>query len=206
MMVLTGNTHCTRKPQMSKILFIKSSPTGENSRSAKVAQHLVDQLQAAGNSTVVVRDLTASPLPHIGPDFLGGDVAKSEEAVQQLMDSDVVVIASGMINFGISSTLKAWIDHVARAGVTFRYTENGPEGLVRGKKVYLVQARGGVYTEGPHQAFDFQDPYLRTVLGFLGMTDVETIHIEGMSLGPEAAEKSVSAAVSKAKELAQAAA
>ena len=191
---------------MSKILFVKSSPTGENSQSAKVAKHLVNELQAGDPSSMVtVRDLTSSPLPHIGPEFLGGDVAMSDEAIKELMDADTIVIASGMINFSISSTLKAWIDHVVRAGSTFRYTENGPEGLVRGKKVYLVQARGGVYSEGPMQSFNFQEPYLRAVLGFIGLTDIEAIHAEGIAFGPESAEKSVSAAISKAKEVALAA-
>lgn len=189
---------------MSKILFVKSSPTGENSQSAKVAQHLVDELKAASPAaTVKVRDLSASPLPHIGLDFLGGNVAASDEAIKELIDADTIVIASGMINFSISSTLKAWIDHVVRAGVTFRYTESGtPEGLVRGKKVYLVQARGGIYSEGPAQSMNFQEPYLRTILGFIGITDIVAIHAEGMAFGPEAAEKSVTAAISKAKALA----
>ena len=97
-----------------------------------------------------------------------------------------MVIAAGLINFGVPSTLKAWIDNLARAGVTFRYTEAGPEGLAKGRKVYLVLASGGIYSEGPAAAMDHALPYLRDTLGFMGMTDVEVIRIEGVAMGPEA--------------------
>jgi len=105
------------------------------------------------------------------------------------------VIAAPMINFTIPSTLKSWVDYVARAGRTFRYSEKGPEGLVTGKQVILVVARGGVYAGNP--ALDFQVPYLKSVLGFLGMTDVEVIEVEGTAFGPDAAEKAVAAANAK---------
>ena len=107
-----------------------------------------------------------------------------------------------MINFGIPSNLKAYIDHVLRPGMTFRYTAKGPEGLLRGKKAYLVVARGGVYSQGPMQAFNFQDPYLKAVLAFIGLADVEVIAAEGIAFGPEAAEKSVSAALERVSALA----
>jgi FMN-dependent NADH-azoreductase len=94
-----------------------------------------------------------------------------------------------MINFGIPSSLKAYIDYVVRPGVTFCYGNNGPEGLIKGKKAYLVVARGGDYTQSPTQAFNFQDTYLKAVLGFIGITDVEVTAVEGITLGPEVAEK-----------------
>jgi len=102
-----------------------------------------------------------------------------------------------MINFGVSSTLKTYIDYILRAGATFRYTANGPEGLVKGKKAYIVRASGGVYSEGAHKPFNFQEPYLKHVLAFIGVTDVETIHIEGIAFGPEAAEKALAAAAGR---------
>ena len=110
-----------------------------------------------------------------------------------------------MINFNISSTLKAWIDHIARAGRTFSYGAEGPKGLVTGKKVYVVIASGGVYSDGPAAAFDHATPYLKTALGFLGMTDVEVIRIEGVAMGPEAEAKAISSALDHTSDLALAA-
>lgn len=118
------------------------------------------------------------------------------------MAADTIVIASGLINFGISSTLKSWIDHIAVAGRTFSYSAAGAEGLVKGKKVYLVLAYGGIYSQGAMQAMDFGGPYLQRTLGFLGMTDVQSIVIEGVAYGPEQAEKAVSAALAQTQELA----
>ena len=109
--------------------------------------------------------------------------------MDELLAADMIVIAAPMINFTIPSNLKAWIDYVARAGRTFRYSEKGPEGLVKGKQVIIVPARGGVYAAG--NAMDFQLPYLKSVLGFLGMTDVEVLEVEGTAYGPEAAENAV---------------
>jgi FMN-dependent NADH-azoreductase len=123
-------------------------------------------------------------------------LARSEALVDELLAADVIVIAAPMINFTIPSNLKAWIDYVARAGRTFRYSEKGPEGLVTGKQVIIVAARGGVYQEAG-AALDFQLPYLKSVLGFLGMTDVEVLEVEGTAYGPEAAEKAVEAATAK---------
>ena len=111
------------------------------------------------------------------------------------------VIASPMFNFGLATTLKAWFDYVVRAGVTFRYAETGPEGLLKGKKAYVVVARGGIYSHGPMKAFDFQEPYLRQILGFIGITDVTFVPVEGLAYGPEAAEKSVNAALDSIPQL-----
>jgi FMN-dependent NADH-azoreductase len=111
--------------------------------------------------------------------------------VDELMAADTVVIAAAMINFTIPSTLKSWIDYIARPCRTFSYSESGPKGLVTGKRVFLVVARGGVYSD--KKQFDFQLPYLLHVLAFVGMTDVEVIDIEGTAFGPEAAERAVAA-------------
>ncbi|HEY9345009.1 MAG TPA: FMN-dependent NADH-azoreductase [Inquilinus sp.] len=197
---------------MSRILFVTSSPRGAASLSTKVATALVDRLQAQSpGASVVHRDLAAQPLPHIGEDFLAAQalpaetrspaqqaaLALSETLVQELFAADTIVIASAMINFGLASTLKSWFDYLLRAGVTFRYDETGVHGLVSGKKVYLVEARGGVYSEGPYKPFDFQEPYLRHVFGFIGLTDVESIAIEGVNYGPDVAEKAVAGALDK---------
>ena len=107
-----------------------------------------------------------------------------------------------MINFGIPSNLKSYIDYIVRPGITFKYGEQGPQGLLKGKKVYLVLARGGVYSQGPMQQFNFQDPYLRASLGFIGLDDIEVITVEGVAFGPEAAEKAVDAALNKVSALA----
>lgn len=202
---------------MSQILLVTTSPRGTESYSNQVAHALVAKLQARAPGTrLVTRDFATAPLPHVGEDYVVGrmlpaeqrspaqatSVALSDELIAELFASDTIVIASPMYNFGVPSTLKAWIDHLARAGETFSYSAAGPEGLVKGKKVYLIQARGGVYSEGPMGAHNFHDPYLKTVLHFLGMTDVELIAIEGVAFGPEAAEKAVNGALGKVAALA----
>lgn len=196
---------------MSRILFVTSSPRGAASLSTKVATALVDRLQAQSPGVVVHRDLAAQPLPHIGEDFLAAQalaaearspaqqaaLALSDTLVQELFAADTIVIASAMINFGLASTLKSWFDYLLRAGVTFRYDETGAHGLVSGKKVYLVEARGGVYSDGPAKPFDFQEPYLRHLLGFIGLADVEAIAVEGVAYGPDVAEKAVAGALDR---------
>ncbi len=196
---------------MSKVLLVTSSPRGDASHSSRIARTLADQLASGNPSAVVVRDLFKEPLPHIGEDFVAAlgtapeqrtpaqstAAALSDRLIAELFAADVIVIASSMINFGVSSTLKTYIDYVLRGGATFRYTANGPEGLVKGKKAYIVHAKGGVYSEGAAKPFDFQEPYLKHVLGFIGITDVEVINIEGVAFGPEAAEKALSAAASR---------
>lgn len=198
---------------MTNILLVLSSPRGEASHSTQVAKKLVDQLKTERrDSAVTVRDLASDPLPHIDEQFIGAlftpeenrtdaqraEVARSDRMVDELLAADIVVIASAMINFAPTSTIKSWLDHIARAGRTFRYSEAGtPEGLVNGKKVYIVESRGGVYSEGALKAIDFQEPYLRHMLGFMGMTDVQVIAVEGTLVSPDAAEKAVSAALDR---------
>jgi FMN-dependent NADH-azoreductase len=195
---------------MSQILLIASSPRAD-SYSTRVARKLAEKLASRPGFSLTVRDLTHQPLPHIDdsfavarntpPDlFFGGQKAAlslSDELVAELFAADILIVAAAMINFGIPSTLKAYIDYVVRPGVTFRYREQGPEGLVKGKKAYLVVARGGVYSQGPMQALNFQDTYLKTTLGFMGITDVEVIAVEGIAFGPEVAEKALNAALAR---------
>ena len=132
-------------------------------------------------------------------------IKTSDELVNELFAADTIVISTGLINFNIYSSLKTWIDNVARAGVTFKYTESGPVGLLTGKKVYVVLASGGVYSQGPAAPLNHAVPYLKSVLGFLGITDIETIYVEGLAFGPEAAEKAIDAAKSRVQEIALAA-
>jgi FMN-dependent NADH-azoreductase len=200
---------------MSNILFVTSSARRVGSYSNQVASALVEKLEAAtAGAIVTVRDLTKEPLPHIDDEFVaatrgpGGpqtdvqwEIARRSDAlVDELMAADTVVIAAPMINFTIPTTLKSWIDYVARAGRTFSYSDSGPKGLVNGKRVFLIVARGGVYSDKAQ--FDFQLPYLRHVLAFLGMTDVEVIDVEGTAFGPEAAERAVAAALARVEAVA----
>lgn len=186
---------------MTKLLVIKSSASGAQS----VSSMLVDELVAAyPGAEVVERDVGANPLPHLTPGALAGlgrippdgqseteaHTARrlSDEAIAELKAADVIVIGSPMYNFGITATLKGWIDYIARAGETFSYSAEGPKGLVTGKKAIVIEARAGFYSAGPNASADSQEPHLRTVLGFLGITDVTFIRAEKLAFGPEARE------------------
>jgi FMN-dependent NADH-azoreductase len=195
---------------MSKLLLVTSSLFGDQSKSTQLAGEFVQAWRRTHPSTTVVeRALTAESIPHLSLGALGAvmtppeqrsseqhaTVAFADRLIEELETADTIVLAVPMYNFSIPSTLKAWIDYVARAGRTFRYTAAGPEGMLKGKKVFVVTARGGVYTgDSPAKAFDFQEPYLRGVLGFLGLTDVTFVHVEGFKLNPEAAEQGVTRA------------
>jgi FMN-dependent NADH-azoreductase len=183
------------------ILQINASARSQGANSTRLADTVTARLVAANpGAQVTLRDLSADPLPMLDEVALGALftpaeqrspeqaalAARFDDAIAQLQAHDALVLGVPMYNFGVPVQLKAWIDAVARAGVTFRYTESGPEGLVKGKKVYVACARGGIYRG---TANDSQTPYLRTVLGFLGMTDVNFIYAEGLNMGPEAAEK-----------------
>lgn len=180
---------------MATILHVKSSSNIQQSFSRKIGKSAVDHLKS-GNADlkVIERDLVASDIPHIGPDFIAAlgtndaaGLALSDELVDEVLGSDYIVIESPMYNFAIPSVLKAWIDHIVRAGRTFSYSEKGAEGLVKGKKAIVVLAKGGVYSEGPAKVMDFQEPYLRAILGFIGITDIEVIRIEGVMMGTDKA-------------------
>ena len=204
---------------MSSILLLTSSPRVD-SLSTTIAADLVEKIKAQQpGSAVVRRDLAANPLPHIDDLFTAAirkpaddrtadeaaAVKTSDELVAELLAADTIVIGTGLINFNIYSSLKTWIDNVARAGLTFKYTESGPVGLATGKKVYVVLASGGVNSQGPAAGMNHAVPYLKSVLGFLGITDIETIYVEGLAFGPEAAEKAIGAAKARAEEIALAA-
>lgn len=182
---------------MKKILLITSSVKGKDSFSIRLSNAILEKLTAAyPGSSVYTRDLTVNPLPHLDETHLGAfftpnelqtetqqkAIQDSNQAVQELMEADIVVIGVPLYNFGVPSTLKAWVDHIARAGVTFSYEDGFPKGLVVNKKVYLAIASGGVYSEGPRKGYDFSDPFLRAALGFLGIADVTTFRVEGIAM------------------------
>lgn len=204
---------------MSNVLLITSSPRGDESVSSKVATDLAAALASNSGATIVNRDLAASPIAHLdtvttnalrkAPADRNAEEADaikvSDQLVAELQAADHIVIGTGLINFNIYSGLKSWIDNVARAGVTFSYTAEGPKGLLTGKKAYIVLASAGIYSEGPAAPLNHAVPYLKTILGFIGITDVEVLAVEGLAFGPEAVAKALAAADARTKELAIAA-
>lgn len=171
-----------------KLLHIDSAATGAGSVTRELTAAIVARWQdAVPNLSVTYRDLDAEPLPHLtGPVLIKTDTAAaeaSERTLQQFLDSDVIVIGAPMYNFSVPSTLKAWIDRVAVAGRTFRYTGSGPEGLAKGKRIVIASGRGGIY--GDNSPADFQEAYLRQVFGFLGVADIEFIRAEGVAYSPQ---------------------
>ena len=183
------------------ILHIDASASdAHTSHSRRLSADLVAKLRAGGDgATVTYRDLAVDLLPHVDTTIRAAwsdDAAndpglaeigrRSRGLVEELKAADTIVIGTPMYNFSVPSTLKAWIDHVAIAGQTFHYTDKGPEGLLGGRKVYLVLSSGGVYSSGPFADFEFLDRYLRAIFAFLGLTDVETVRAEGVAYGPDA--------------------
>lgn len=195
---------------MTQILVLKSSAGGP----ASVSNQLVDALVARWpDATVTTRDLGADPVPHLLPVALSGLFGNREGAAADTADladattaelaaADVIVIGAPMYNFGIPSTLKAWFDHVLRAGTTFRYTEQGPQGLLTGKRAFVMEARGGFYSAGPLTSLDAQEPHLRSMLGLMGITDVTFVRAEKLAMGPDARAASVAAALDEVAALA----
>lgn len=194
---------------MTNVLLVTSSPRGAESLSTRFATEIAEGLKVRPGDALLTRDLAANPLPHIAQAYIHGRVtpaeartpgqAKAVALAQELVDevkaADVIVLGSSMINFGPSSQLKAWFDHITWPGVTFGYGEAGrPQGLLTGKKVYLVTAAGGVFSEGDWAPFDFQTDYLRHLLGFIGLTDIEIVRVEGTVFGPDAVKAAVAAA------------
>jgi FMN-dependent NADH-azoreductase len=171
-----------------KLLHLDSSALGASSVTRELSAAIVARWQdAVPGLTVDYRDLDNNPLPHLTGGVLGGAdqaaAAESNATMDQFLESDVIVIGAPMYNFGVPSTLKAWIDRVAVAGKTFRYTENGPEGLAVGKRMVIASGRGGVY--GESSPADFQEAYLRQVFSFLGITDIEFVRAEGVAYSPQ---------------------
>ncbi|EHR1013983.1 TPA: FMN-dependent NADH-azoreductase [Vibrio parahaemolyticus] len=183
---------------MSRVLALKSSILGDYSQSNKLVE---DFIKNVDQDKLTVRDLAANPLPVL--DFAVAtalrateDLSQEQQVVVDLSDTlieevkaaDTLVIAAPMYNFTIPTQLKNWIDLIARAGVTFKYTENGVQGLIEGKKAIVVTTRGGIHKDSPT---DNVTPYLRTVLGFVGITDVEFVYAEALNMGDDAASKGI---------------
>jgi FMN-dependent NADH-azoreductase len=199
---------------MSRVLIIESSARQQDSVSRQLTQQFISQWQAAHPADqITVRDLAINPVPHLDSTLLGGwmkpaeqrneieqlALERSNQLTDELVAADVLVLAAPMYNFAIPSTLKAWFDHVLRAGVTFKYGETGPQGLLTGKRAYVLTARGGIYAGG---SLDHQEPYLRQVLGFVGIHDVTFIHAEGLNMGGDFLEKGLNQAKAKLAQVA----
>ena len=193
---------------MSKVLVLNSSALGSASVSNELIHDTLARLRARDpNLEVITRDLGANPVPHLNTDsataLRGAAPANAtQSAAQSLSDTliaelkaaDTIVIGAPMYNFGIPSTLKAWFDYVLRAGITFRYTEAGPVGLLEGKRAIVIESRGGFYSEGATKALDSQEPHLKTLLGFIGIKDVTFVRAEKLAFGPEARQQALDGA------------
>nr|WP_024307281.1 FMN-dependent NADH-azoreductase [Pseudomonas sp. P818] len=199
---------------MSRVLVIESSARQQGSVSRELTQQFIANWQVAHPADQIqVRDLALEPVPHLDATLLGGwmtpseqqseaekaALARSNQLTDELLAADVLVLAAPMYNFAIPSTLKAWLDHVLRAGVTFKYTETGPQGLLTGKRAFVLTARGGIYAGS---GLDHQEPYLRQALAFIGIHDVQFIHAEGLNMGAEFSEKGLAQAKAKLAEVA----
>lgn len=201
---------------MSNLLVLNSSANTGASVSRILIEEAVGQiLKAAPGTRIVRRDLGADPVPHLTTANLAGvrgtPETPEEIAARQLSDAliaelkaaDTIIIAAPMYNFSVPTSLRAWFDFVLRAGETFRYSEAGPQGLLKGKKVIVLTSRGGLYSEGPAKTADFQEPYLRHLLGFVGLTDVTFIHAEKIGFGPEARDAAITGAKAQIARIAQ---
>ena len=183
-----------------KLLHIDSSILGQNSASRELSAAWVRNWRVKNpGGEVNYLDLAEKPIAHLTGDALASralpveqrtlaqqrEIEISDRAIEDFLATDVLVIGAPMYNFSIPSQLKAWIDRIAVAGKTFRYTANGPEGLAKGKQVVIVSSRGGIHSAGPTLALDHQEAYLRDVFGFLGINDIEFVRAEGLAYGPE---------------------
>ena len=199
---------------MSNVLIIESSARQQDSFSRELTQQFISHWKTLHPADcLTIRDVAVNPVPHLDADLLGGwmkpeaqrnaaeqaSLQRSNELTDELLAADVLVLAAPMYNFAIPSTLKAWLDHVLRAGLTFKYTDTGPQGLLTGKKAYVLTARGGIYAGS---TADHQEPYLRQVLAFVGIHDVTFIHAEGMNLGGDFQEKGLNQAKARLSDVA----
>ncbi|MCW0320274.1 FMN-dependent NADH-azoreductase [Pantoea dispersa] len=196
---------------MSKVLVLKSSILAGYSQSNQLADFYADEARAKGDE-VTVHDLAAQPIPVLDGELVGAlrpsdapltprqqdALALSDELIAELQAHDTVVIAAPMYNFNIPTQLKNYFDLIARAGVTFRYTESGPEGLVKGKRAVILSSRGGIHKDTPT---DLLTPYVKLFLGFIGITDVDFVFAEGIAYGPEVATKAASDAKDAIKQI-----
>lgn len=180
---------------MKNILVITASIFGQDGQSSRLVDQTLDQLrQTYGDIQTTYRDLSAEPVPHLDAERFGafltsaddrdgsqqGVVDYSDLLISEVVDADVIVMGVPMYNFGVPSVLKAYFDHIARAGITFRYTANGPVGLLEDRPVYILAARGGLYAGTPN---DTQTPFIRSFLGFIGLKDVRFVYAEGLNMG-----------------------
>ncbi len=191
---------------MTTILQINASIFGDDGQSSQLADAFVQRWREAEPDARLIRhDFAEKPVPHLTAarfkaaltpvaersGVQAREAAIADRLVDELLAADVLVIGLPMYNFNVPSTLKAWFDHVARAGTTFRYTENGPQGLLENRRAYLLTARGGQYAGTEN---DLQTPYVRFFLGFLGITEVEFVHAEGLAMGDEASHQALASA------------
>jgi FMN-dependent NADH-azoreductase len=182
---------------MKKILNVISSARGTASNSTQLVNAIAEKLISRyPGSTVKLRDLVEHHYPHLEESHVNAFHAPAEsatpehreailhsnEAIEEVFEADIIVIGVPIYNFHIPSALKAWLDHLVRAGKTFSFGSGYPEGLVKDKKAYLAIASGGVYSDGPMKSYDFAEPYLRMILGFIGITDVTTFRVEGTNM------------------------
>lgn len=179
---------------MKNILHVISSPSGENSVSIKLGNAIVNKLMSENpGSTVTEINVARDPFPHMEENLIkatrssaapsdGEALRRSDEAVRQVQEADIIVIGVPLFNFSIPSTLKSWLDNIVRPGVAFTYSEKGVQGLITGKQVYLAVASGAIYSEGPMKDYDFAAPYLEKVFGFIGVTDITTVRAEGVNM------------------------
>jgi FMN-dependent NADH-azoreductase len=199
---------------MTTLLQINASLNKGNGQSSLLANQFVAAFhKRRPEAKIVVRDVAAAePVPHLNAERFGAFITKAEERsaaeravvaysdtlINELKEADVIVLGLPMYNFGVPSQLKAYFDHIARAGVTFKYTEKGPVGLLAGKQVYVFAARGGLYAGTP---MDTQTSYVRDFLRFLGMADVEFVYAEGLAISPESKEVGLAKAVAEIERL-----
>ena len=202
-----------KDPAMHAILQLNTSLFGENGQSSRLAAEFSASLAAASGATLRLRDLAKDPVPHLTAERFTAwttpasartveqqrHVAESDALIDELREADVLVLGLPMYNFGVPSALKAYFDHLARAGVTFRYTADGPVGLLTGKKAYVFATRGGRHA-GTER--DLQSAFVRQFLGFIGIRDVEFVYVEGLALGDEQRARAVAAAVERIGQLA----
>lgn len=200
------------------ILIITSSAQGSASVSNRLAAQFADDLRAADPAVrIVTRDVGREPIPHLMEETVAGvrDSATgtpaqqgahelSERLIDEVRAAELIVIASPMYNFGISSTLKSWFDHVLKPQVAFRYGANGAEGLLGGRRAIVIEARAGYYGEGGNVAADSQEPHLTTMLNFAGITDITFVRADKLAFGPDAVTASIEEAGKQLRALAAA--
>jgi FMN-dependent NADH-azoreductase len=211
----TDPFHQPEDSTMTTLLQINASINNSDGQSSQLANQFVAAFHKRfPKARIVVRDVAATdPVPHLNAERFGAFISKPEERsaaqhavvaysdalIDELKEADVIVLGLPMYNFGVPSQLKAYFDHIARAGVTFKYTDKGPVGQLTGKKVYVFAARGGLYAGTP---LDTQTSYVRDFLRFIGLTDVEFVYAEGLAISPQSRETGLAKALAEIARLA----